>query len=158
MAELQEQPNKPEQKGKEVLRIIHIEDHERFRELVGMELEQFPDVELVTSFSSTEEAEDYLTNLISKKQELPDVIVSDNNLGAGKRRGIQFAKDLREKGFNIPFVLFTGDAEQYKSLSREDLDRIGLKDIVDKNEPESTGDLVGILRSIKPLTSQDKPQ
>lgn len=142
-----ETPKSPEIE-KKPLRIIHIEDGKQLRDLIGWELKKFPAVELIASFPSAEEARDYLMKLRSEKQELPDGIVSDNNLGIGKATGIQFAEDLKKLGFEIPVVLFTGDAEQFKSISEERLNRMGLKSIVDKNGFESTENLVGILKSI----------
>lgn len=152
-----ETPKSPEIE-KKPLRIIHIEDQEQFRDLFGSELKKFPDVELVVSFGSTEEAKDYLMKLRSEKQDLPDAIVSDNNLGIGKVTGMQFANDLKQQGFEIPVVLFTSDVERFKRISEEDLKGIGLKSMVDKSDFKATRNLVGILKSIKPLTSQDKPQ
>ena len=151
MAELQdEQPKNPEQRNRKPLRIIHIEDQKQFRDLIGMELKKFTDIELVASFGSTEEAEEYLIRLKNEKKDLPDMIVSDNSLGVGQRRGMQFAKDIKKLGFEIPVVLFTSDAEQFKHFSQEQLEGIGLKSVVDKSGFESTGDLVSILESIKP--------
>ena len=158
MTELQdEQLKNPEHGDKKPLRIIHIEDQEEMRDLIGRKLRKFPDVELVASFSSTEEAKDYLMKLKNENKELPDGIVSDDNLGLGKATGIQFAKDLRELGFKIPVVLFTGDAQELKSgIPQEQFSQFGLKDIVDKYSRKPIEDLVGILKSIKP--SQGKPQ
>ena len=152
-----ETPINPELEKKPI-RIIHIEDNEQLRDLIGMELKKFPaDIELVASFSSTEEAEEYLMRLRNEKKDLPDAIVSDNNLGGGRTTGIQFAKDLKEQGFEIPVVLFTGDTEPFKSISEEYLNAMGLTKVVDK--VESTENLVSILKSIKPsIPSQDKPQ
>jgi len=161
MAGLQdEQLKNPEQRDKKPLRIFYIEDQKDFRELIESELKRFTaDVEIVGSFGSTEEAKDYLMKLRNENQELPDGIVSDNDLGNRKATGIEFARDLKKLRFEIPVVLFTGYAEQFKSFSQEYLNKIGLKNIVDKNKPEATENLVGVLKSIKLLTSpSDKPQ
>jgi len=144
-------PKSPEQK-KKPLRIIYIEDQKDFRELIKGELEKFPaDVELVASFDSTEEAKEYLMGIRNEKKELPDGIVSDHDLGIGKVTGMQFAKDLKEQGFEIPVVLFTGYAEQFKSFSEEDFKAMGLTKVVNKRE--SIEGLVGVLKNIEFLTS-----
>ena len=154
-----ETPKSPEIK-KKILRIIYIEDQKDFRELIGAELKKIPDVELIASFPSTEEAKDYLLKLRRENKELPDGIVSDNDLGIGKATGIQFAKELKKLGFKIPVVLFTGYAKELRSLSKEYLDGIGVKSIVDKNDLESTRNLVGILKEISLSSNmpQNKPQ
>ena len=161
MTELQdEQLKDPEHGDKKPLRIIHIEDDEEMRGLIEEEVKKFPDVEFIASFPSTKEAKDYLLKLRSENKELPDGIVSDNDLGFGKTTGIQFAKELKKLGFEIPVVLFTGYAKELRSLSEEYLDGIGVKSIVDKNALESTENLVGILKEIGLSSNmpQNKPQ
>lgn len=143
-----ETPESPELEKKPI-RIIYIEDQKDFRELTEVELKKFPaNVELIASFGSTEEASKYLMGLQDEEKDLPDVIVSDENLGDGKATGVQFATDLKKQGFEIPVVLFTGYAQEFKSLSKEYLDGIGVKSVVDKSE--SAKGLVVVLKSIKP--------
>lgn len=142
-----EAPESPEIE-KRPLRIIYIEDQEEFRTFIGSELKKFPaDVEFVVSFSSTEEAEDYLIKLRKEKGELPDMIVSDDNLGRGKRKGLDFAKYLKEQGFETPFILYTNDVEQFGNLSEERLNAAGVTKVVDKFT--TTGDLVRILNLLR---------
>lgn len=132
---------------KKPIRIIYIEDNEEFRDFINEEFKKFPaDVELVASFSSTEEAKEYLMRLRDEKKDLPDMIVSDNSLGAGKATGIQFAKDLKKQGFEIPFVLFTNDVKAFRGFSATDINKMGLTRVVDKLE--SANSLVGVLKEI----------
>jgi len=144
---------------KKPLRIIHIEDTEVMIDLIKRVFKKFPaDVELVASFFSTEEAEEYLIRLKNANKDLPDMIVSDNNLGAAKRSGVQFSMDLREQGFEIPVVLLTSDTEQFRSLSEKSLNAMGLTKVLDKlNLTES---LVGVLKEISLSSNmpQNKPQ
>lgn len=145
-----ETPKSPELEKKPI-RIIYIEDQKDFRELIEAQLKKFPaDVELVASFPSAEEAGKYLMGLQDEKKDLPDVIVSDNNLGDGKATGVEFAKDLKKQGFEIPVVLFTG-SEKY-------LDEIGVKSVVRKSE--SIESLVVVLKEINLSSNmpQNKPQ
>ncbi len=147
MEKPQEQPRSPEQKKKS-LRVIYIEDEASFRELTEKEFKKNPDVN-ITSFSSTEDAMDYLMKLKERNQALPDVIVSDNDLGAGRRKGGEFAVFLKKQGFKIPFVLFAGSSSIMDTLlsnSKEDLEGQGLIGAVNKNNITS---LVEVLKGVK---------
>lgn len=143
---LTEHLESPEIKRKP-LRIIYVEDQEMVGNFIKKELKKFPaDIELIAFFESTEDAEEYLMRLKNENNDLPDAIVSDDDLGAGKRKGVQFAKDLQEQGFKTPFVLFTSDMRGFKSLSEERLSEMGLITVVDKLE--STALLVDVLKGI----------
>lgn len=142
-----ETPKNPEIE-KKPLRIIYIEDDNLFRDFIKEKFEEFPaDVKLVKSFLSTEEAEKYLIKLKEENEELPDMIISDNSLGRGKRKGLDFAKYLKEQRFEIPFVLYTNDAEQFEMFSEERLNVTGVTKVVDKLK--SVRNLVGILNSLR---------
>ena len=87
--------------------VLHVDDDVDFL----MTAKQF--IELQGTFKvdtapSVEEAMDKL-----KKQEY-DVVISDYQIPA--KDGLQFLKELREKGNNIPFIIFTGKGREEAAI------------------------------------------
>lgn len=153
MAELEEQSAKAEQERK-TIRIIYIEDDINFRDLTLRWFRKNPNnIEIISWFPDTEKAEEYLKKQQEENQELPDAIVTDQNLGA-KRDGIGFAQWVQsQKALNkigdIPVILFSTDSI-FSFFTKEDLAGTGLAAFVDKGkvQGESESNLVQTLNSL----------
>lgn len=142
-----ETPKSPEIE-KKPLRIIYIEDQEVLRNFIKEEFKKFSkDVSIISSFSKAEEAMEYLMKLGNESPGLPDAIVTDNDLGLGTITGIQFAKNLKQHGFEIPVVLLTSNAPDYKYVSEKELKGMGLTKVVGKMT--EIRDLVGMIKQVK---------
>jgi PAS domain S-box-containing protein len=85
------------------IRILHVDDDAGFVEVAKQCLEMQGNIEVETA-NSVEEAFEML------KEKAYDVIVSDYQMpGKG---GLEFLRELREAGNQIPFVMFTGKGRE----------------------------------------------
>ena len=91
-----------------LIRVLHVDDEAGFlkgaKQCLGMQ----GAFEIETA-SSVEEA----TGILEKKSF--DVIVSDYVMP--EKTGLEFLKELRESGNNIPFVIFTGKGREEVAIS-----------------------------------------
>jgi len=99
------QPSKtvlhPNQEQK--ISVLHVDDNEDFRIISKRHLEQHGSFQIET-VSSVKEAQ----QKISQKQY--DAIISDYQMP--EKTGLEFLKELRDNGNEVPFILFTGDGRE----------------------------------------------
>ena len=143
----------PETEPKPKVRVIYIEDNVDIKDsTLRWFRENTTNIEIISWFPDTEEAERYLKKQQEEHRELPNVIITDHNLGAGKRDGIDFAKwvksqkDVNNIG-NIPVILYSGNSD-FSLLTGEELGRIGLVAFVDKGKKKAEESLIRILNNV----------
>ena len=85
------------------VRVLHVDDDAGFLKTAKLILEMQGAFQVETA-SSVEEAAEKM-----KKEEY-DVVVSDYQMPG--KDGLQFLKELREKGNSIPFIVFTGKGRE----------------------------------------------
>jgi DNA-binding NtrC family response regulator len=95
---------------KSLFRVLHVDDDTCILEISKAILEMNGEYQVETA-SSVDEA------LKKMREQKYDVVVSDYQMPG--KDGLQFLRELREKGNNISFVLFTG--EGYAEMSVEAL-------------------------------------
>lgn len=86
------------------IRILHVEDNPRFRELTSMSLEEESDDFVVESVANVGEGLDRLSNAEF------DCIVADYDLPESD--GLDFLQSIREDHPDLPFILFTGQGSE----------------------------------------------
>ena len=122
----------------ESIRVLHVDDETGFLTCSKQILElkgQFQ----VDVASSVEEA------LAKMKKSIYDVVVSDYQMPI--KDGLQFLRELREKGNNIPFILFTGKGREEVAIQALNL---GANYYVNKmGKPETIyGELAHIINQV----------
>ena len=146
--------NKPQNSETEIkcpLKAIHVEDDEAIRALVKIQLGGVPnEIQLIESFPDTETAEEYLKVPNNK----PDLIISDNNLGNGKRKGVDFVKWVRSQKdlIEVPFILLTADSVKPGSIAESIIKKNGVTAIVSKF------DLPALIPTLKTFIPQQPAQ
>jgi len=91
-------PNKEQQ-----ISVMHVDDNEDFRIISKRHLEQHGSFQIET-VSSVKEAK----QKISQKQY--DAIISDYQMP--EKTVLDFLKELRDNGNEVPFILFTGECRE----------------------------------------------
>jgi len=86
-----------------LIRVLHVDDEAGFLKTAKQILEMQGNFQVDTA-SSVEEAREKM------KEKTFDVIVSDYQMPG--KDGLQFLKELREDGNNIPFIMFTGKGRE----------------------------------------------
>lgn len=89
--------------SKEVVQVLHVDDDRGFLKIAKTCLEMQGGLQIETA-SCVEEAMDKM------REKNFDVIISDYQLPG--KDGLQFLKELREKGNTIPFIIFTGKGRE----------------------------------------------
>ncbi len=99
--------------------ILVVDDDEFTAELTGMILES-AGFDVVTAVGGMEALEKISENTAIR------MVVSDMNMPVID--GVQLFEELREQGFNQPFVLLTGDDAAPLRLAHPDMDAVMTKD------------------------------
>ncbi|MFH1504411.1 MAG: response regulator, partial [Candidatus Omnitrophota bacterium] len=83
----------------------------------------------VIAFSNSKEALVYLEQARNKKEDLPDVILTDRHMPLGGFFGPDFAREARRRGFNMPIIIHTKDVEDFcgKMVKISDSEEIEIK-------------------------------
>jgi PAS domain S-box-containing protein len=122
------------------IRVLHVDDDPDFLKVAKQCLEMQDRLQ-VDTVGSAEEAMEKM------KQEAFDVIVADYQMPG--KNGLEFLKQLREKGNSIPFVIFTGKGREEVTIKALNL---GADGYFNKHgEPETVyGELAhGIRQAVK---------
>ncbi|MGD0496222.1 MAG: PAS domain S-box protein [Candidatus Bathyarchaeia archaeon] len=88
---------------KEPIRVLHVDDDSGFVKVTKQCLEMEAPVQVDTAVS----VDEALTKLRTERY---DVVVSDYQMP--EKDGLEFLKELREKGNTIPFIMFTGKGRE----------------------------------------------
>jgi len=111
---------------KRSLRVLHVDDEPSFLRIAKQCLEMQGRFQMDNALSAGEAIE-------KLKEEKYDAIISDYQMP--EKDGLDFLKELRSKGDNIPFIIFTGKGREEvatKSLN------LGADQYIDKNgDPET---------------------
>ncbi|GAB3693471.1 PAS domain-containing protein [Halorubrum pallidum] len=95
-------PSRPDGGRESGIRVLHVDDDQSFLDLASTFLESLDEDFRVRSETDVEEALGVLTS----ETEAVDCVVSDYEMpGTG---GLEFLERVRERGSDVPFVLFTG--------------------------------------------------
>ena len=110
----------------ERIRVLHVDDERGFLKVAKQCLETQGEFEVDTA-SSVNEASEKL-----KKTDY-DIIVSDYHMP--DKDGLEFLKELREKGNTVPFIVFTGKGREEIAVKALNL---GADQYIDKHgDPET---------------------
>jgi len=112
--------------SKEAVRVLHVDDDQGFLKIAKTCLEMQGGLQVETA-SCVEEAMDKM------KEKDFDVIISDYQIPG--KDGLQFLKELREKGNTVPFIIFTGKGREEVAVKALNL---GADYYIDKHaDPET---------------------
>jgi len=126
------------------IRVLHVDDEAGFLKAAKQILEMQGAFEVETA-SSVEEAEEKI------RHKSYDVIVSDYVMPG--KTGLDFLKELRESGNNIPFIIFTGRGREIVAIKALNLgadqyvNKIGNPDVVYSELTHGIRKLVKIKRA-----------
>lgn len=126
------------------IRVLHVDDEAGFLKAAKQILEMQGAFEVETA-SSVEEAEEKI------RHKSYDVIVSDYVMP--EKTGLDFLKELRESGNNIPFIIFTGRGREIVAIKALNLgadlyvNKIGNPDVVYSELAHGIRELVKIKRA-----------
>jgi len=149
----------PDQKDGELdmmaapIKILHVDDEVDYLKTTKRILELQANFQ-VESVTSAEEAEEKL------KKESFDVIVSDYVMKG--KDGLQFLKELRERGDNTPFIIFTGKGREIVAIRALNLgadfyiNKIGNPEVVYCELANTIRKLVKVKRADKILRNSEK--
>jgi len=111
---------------KRSLRVLHVDDEPSFLRIAKQCLEMQGRFQMDNALSAGEATE-------KLKEEKYDAIISDYQMP--EKDGLDFLKELRSKGDNIPFVIFTGKGREEIATKALNL---GADQYIDKNgDPET---------------------
>ena len=111
---------------RQTIRVLHVDDDSGFLKVAKSFLEAQGPFEVETALS----VEEALRKLGETEY---DVVISDYHMSG--KDGLQFLKELREKGNNIPFIIFTGKGREEVAIRALNL---GADNYVDKHgDPET---------------------
>ena len=96
---IHQQPSKtvPDSNQEPLIHVLHVDDNEDFLIIAKRHLEQHGSFQ-IESVTSVKEAK----QKIAQKQY--DVIISDHQIP--RKTGLEFLKELRDDGNEVPFILF----------------------------------------------------
>jgi PAS domain S-box-containing protein len=130
----------PDQTKEAPIRVLHVDDEAEFLKTAKQILETQGSFQVETALS-VEEAKEKM------KQKTFDVIISDYVMPG--KNGLDFLKELRDDGSNIPFIMFTGKGREEVAIKALNL---GADRYFNKiGDPETVyGELaIGIRRTVK---------
>jgi len=111
---------------KRSLRVLHVDDEPSFLRIAKQCLEMQGRFQMDNALSAGEATE-------KLKEEKYDAIISDYQMP--EKDGLDFLKELRSKGDNIPFIIFTGKGREEVATKALNL---GADQYIDKNgDPET---------------------
>jgi PAS domain S-box-containing protein len=128
------------------IQVLHVDDESGFLKVVKQCLEMEGAFQVDTAVS----VEEALEKMMKKKF---DVIVSDYMIP--EKDGLEFLKQLREKGNNIPFIIFTGKGREEVAI---DALNLGADQYLNKiGDPETVyGELAhGICQAVKAKQAEE---
>ncbi|WP_049982336.1 response regulator [Halorubrum sp. BV1] len=99
-------PSRPDGDGEPGIRVLHVDDEPSFLDLAATYLERLDEEFHVRSETDVETALDVLGD----DTERIDCIVSDYEMPGAD--GLAFLERVRDRGFEVPFVLFTGKGSE----------------------------------------------
>ena len=112
--------------SKAAMKVLHVDDDLNFLKVAGQCLKMQGRFQVDTARSVEEAVE-------NMKKEEYDAVVSDYQMPG--KDGLQFLKELREKGNNIPFIVFTGKGREEIAIKALNL---GADQYLDKHgDPET---------------------
>src|SRR4030043_172363 len=111
----------------EAIKVLHVDDDLVFLEVAKQCLEMQDEID-VDTVSSVDEALEKL------KQKDYDAVVSDYQMPG--KDGLEFLKELREKGNTVPFIIFTGKGRE--RLAVKELLKLGADGYFEKHGAPET--------------------